>query len=122
MSLSKREFLQVLSAASVAGMGLARYAEADAATAEAGLYDLPPLSGSGTGAGIGLRATGSGFGGRMSGCCRISGAGGSRLTLSTASGAGKAMNLKCSSSQATRMWTATTMPSAAGEGPGRASS
>ena len=48
MSLSKREFLQVLSAASVAGMGLARYADADAATAEAGLYDLPPL---GTGAG-----------------------------------------------------------------------
>ena len=51
MSLSKREFLQVLSAASVAGMGLTRYADADAATAEAGLYDLPPLSGSGTGAG-----------------------------------------------------------------------
>jgi S-sulfosulfanyl-L-cysteine sulfohydrolase len=48
MTLSKREFLQVLSAASVAGMGLARYADADAATAEAGLYDLPPL---GTGAG-----------------------------------------------------------------------
>jgi sulfur-oxidizing protein SoxB len=43
MTLSKREFLQVLSAASVAGMGLARYADADAATAEAGLYDLPPL-------------------------------------------------------------------------------
>jgi sulfur-oxidizing protein SoxB len=48
MTLSKREFLQVLSAASVAGMGLARYADADAATAEAGLYDLPPL-GSGAG-------------------------------------------------------------------------
>jgi sulfur-oxidizing protein SoxB len=48
MSLSKREFLQVLSAASVAGMGLARYENADAATAEQGLYDLPPL---GTGAG-----------------------------------------------------------------------
>jgi S-sulfosulfanyl-L-cysteine sulfohydrolase len=43
MSLSKREFLQVLSAASVAGMGLARYENADAQTAEAGLYDLPPL-------------------------------------------------------------------------------
>ena len=43
MSLSKRDFLQVLSAASVAGMGLARYADADAATAEQGLYDLPPL-------------------------------------------------------------------------------
>ena len=48
MTLSKRDFLQVLSAASVAGMGLARYADADAATAEAGLYDLPPL-GSGAG-------------------------------------------------------------------------
>ncbi|MBE0546315.1 MAG: thiosulfohydrolase SoxB [Rubrivivax sp.] len=48
MTLSKRDFLQVLSAASVAGMGLARYADADAATAEAGLYDLPPL---GAGAG-----------------------------------------------------------------------
>jgi sulfur-oxidizing protein SoxB len=41
MSLSKREFLQVLGAASVAGMGLSRYADADAATAEKGLYDLP---------------------------------------------------------------------------------
>ena len=40
MNLSKREFLQVMSAASVAGMGLARYADADAATAEQGLYDL----------------------------------------------------------------------------------
>ncbi len=48
MSLSKREFLQVLSAATVAGMGLARYENADAATAEEGLYDLPPL-GTGTG-------------------------------------------------------------------------
>ena len=35
--------MQVLSAASVAGMGLARYADADAATAEHGLYDLPPF-------------------------------------------------------------------------------
>jgi len=43
MNLSKREFLQVLAAASVAGMGLARWEHADAATAEAGLYDLPPL-------------------------------------------------------------------------------
>ena len=41
MSLSKREFLQVLGAASAAGMGLARYADADATTAEQGLYDLP---------------------------------------------------------------------------------
>ncbi len=43
MSLSKRDFLQVLAAASAAGMGLARWADADAATAEAALYDLPPL-------------------------------------------------------------------------------
>lgn len=41
MNLSKREFMQVLSAAAVAGMGLARYADADAATSEQGLYDLP---------------------------------------------------------------------------------
>jgi len=41
MNLSKREFLQVLSAASVAGMGLGRWAEADAATAGAALYDVP---------------------------------------------------------------------------------
>ena len=43
MSLSKREFLQVLGAATAAGMGLARYQDADAQTAEAALYDLPPL-------------------------------------------------------------------------------
>jgi len=43
VNLSKREFLQLLSAASVAGMALARYEQAAAATAEAGLYDLPPL-------------------------------------------------------------------------------
>ena len=43
MSLSKREFLQVLSCAAAAGMGLARWADADAATAEQALYDLPPL-------------------------------------------------------------------------------
>jgi len=41
MSLNKREFLQVLGAASAAGMGLGRYANADAATAERGLYELP---------------------------------------------------------------------------------
>ena len=41
MSLSKREFLQMLGAAGVAGMGLARHADADAATAEQALYDLP---------------------------------------------------------------------------------
>jgi sulfur-oxidizing protein SoxB len=48
MSLSKREFLQVLAAASVAGMALGRHADADAAAAEQALYDLPPL-GRGTG-------------------------------------------------------------------------
>jgi len=42
MNLSKREFMQVLGAGAVAGMGLGRWAEADAATAaSAGLYELP---------------------------------------------------------------------------------
>ena len=41
MNLSKREFLQVLSAAGVAGMALGRHAEADAQQAEAALYDVP---------------------------------------------------------------------------------
>lgn len=41
MNLSKREFLQVMGAASVAGMGLARWGEADAAAASEALYDLP---------------------------------------------------------------------------------
>jgi sulfur-oxidizing protein SoxB len=41
MNLSKREFLQVLSAASVAGLGLGRWAQADAATAADKLYDIP---------------------------------------------------------------------------------
>lgn len=43
MHLSRREFLQVMAAAAAAGMALGRHAEADAATAEAGLYDLPPF-------------------------------------------------------------------------------
>ena len=43
MTISKREFLQVLAAASVAGLALGRHAQADAATAEQGLYDLPPF-------------------------------------------------------------------------------
>ena len=43
MNLSKREFFQVLAAASAAGMGLARHADADAATAQQGLYDLKPF-------------------------------------------------------------------------------
>ena len=41
MNLSKRDFLQVMASASAAGMALGRYADADAATAETGLYDLP---------------------------------------------------------------------------------
>ncbi len=41
MSLSKREFLQILGVAGAAGMALARHAEADAATAQAALYDIP---------------------------------------------------------------------------------
>ena len=43
MSLSKREFLQVLAAAGVAGMALGRHAQADAQTAQAGLYDIAPF-------------------------------------------------------------------------------
>ena len=43
MNLSKREFVQVLGAASVAGMGLLRYADADAATAQRDLYDIAPF-------------------------------------------------------------------------------
>jgi sulfur-oxidizing protein SoxB len=41
MNLSKREFLQVLSAAGAAGMALGPWAEADAAAAESALYELP---------------------------------------------------------------------------------
>jgi S-sulfosulfanyl-L-cysteine sulfohydrolase len=41
VNLSKREFFQVLGAASVCGMGLGRWAQADAATAAANLYDMP---------------------------------------------------------------------------------
>jgi S-sulfosulfanyl-L-cysteine sulfohydrolase len=41
MNLSKREFLQVLGAGTVAGMGLGRWANADAATAGDALYDVP---------------------------------------------------------------------------------
>ena len=41
MNLSKRDFLQVMASASAAGMSLGRYADADAATAEKGLYELP---------------------------------------------------------------------------------
>ncbi|MBN9425230.1 MAG: thiosulfohydrolase SoxB [Burkholderiales bacterium] len=40
-TVSRREFLQLLASASAAGMALGRYAEADAATAEQGLYEVP---------------------------------------------------------------------------------
>ena len=43
MALCRRDFLQVLGAASAAGLNLAQHAEADAATAQRGLYDLPPF-------------------------------------------------------------------------------
>jgi S-sulfosulfanyl-L-cysteine sulfohydrolase len=43
MNLSKREFVQMLGAASVAGLALGRHAEADAATAQQGLYDIAPF-------------------------------------------------------------------------------
>jgi len=41
MSISRREFAQALASAAVAGMALGRYAEASAADAEQGLYDVP---------------------------------------------------------------------------------
>ncbi|MEO8059654.1 MAG: thiosulfohydrolase SoxB [Burkholderiales bacterium] len=41
MNLSKRDFLQVMAAATAAGMALGRFADADAATAENALYELP---------------------------------------------------------------------------------
>ena len=40
MNLNKREFMQVLGAGTMAGMGLASYAEAEAASASQGLYDM----------------------------------------------------------------------------------
>jgi S-sulfosulfanyl-L-cysteine sulfohydrolase len=41
MNLSKREFLHLLAAGSAAGMGLGRWANADAASAGEALYDVP---------------------------------------------------------------------------------
>ncbi len=41
MNLSKRDFFQLLSAGTMAGMGMGAYADADAATAANGLYDIP---------------------------------------------------------------------------------
>jgi sulfur-oxidizing protein SoxB len=41
MNLTKREFFQLIGAGTMAGMGMGRYADADAATAANGLYDIP---------------------------------------------------------------------------------
>jgi sulfur-oxidizing protein SoxB len=41
MNLSKREFMQVMGAGTMAGLGMGTYANADAATAANGLYDIP---------------------------------------------------------------------------------
>jgi S-sulfosulfanyl-L-cysteine sulfohydrolase len=41
VNLNTREFLQVLGAGTMAGLGLGAYADADAATAANGLYDIP---------------------------------------------------------------------------------
>ena len=41
MNLTKRDFFQLLGAGTMAGMGLGAYADADAATAANGLYDIP---------------------------------------------------------------------------------
>ena len=41
MNLSTREFMQVMGAGTMAGLGLGAYADADAATASHGLYDIP---------------------------------------------------------------------------------
>ncbi len=41
MNLTKRDFFQLLGAGTMAGMGLGTYADADAATAANGLYDIP---------------------------------------------------------------------------------
>ena len=43
MNLSKREFLQVLGAASAAGLNLGMFSHADAASAQRGLYDIAPF-------------------------------------------------------------------------------
>jgi sulfur-oxidizing protein SoxB len=43
MNLSKREFLQVLGAASAAGLNLGMFSHADAANAQRGLYDIAPF-------------------------------------------------------------------------------
>ena len=41
MNLTKREFMQVLGAGTMAGMGMGAYAQSDVASATNGLYDIP---------------------------------------------------------------------------------
>eukprot|EP01036_Dinobryon_divergens_P001117 gene1117-1464_t len=41
MNLSKREFIQVMGAGTMAGLSMGSFAEASAATAANGLYDIP---------------------------------------------------------------------------------
>ena len=41
MNLTKREFVQVLGAGTLAGMNLGAYAQADTVRSEGALYDLP---------------------------------------------------------------------------------
>ena len=41
MNLTTREFMQILGAGTMAGLGLGAYADADAASASQGLYDIP---------------------------------------------------------------------------------
>ena len=41
MNLTKREFMQVIGAGSVAGLNMQAYAQTDAATAANGLYNIP---------------------------------------------------------------------------------
>ncbi|MEY4490941.1 MAG: Trifunctional nucleotide phosphoesterase protein YfkN precursor, partial [Pseudomonadota bacterium] len=41
MNLTKREFMQVIGAGSMAGLNMQAYAQADAGVAAKGLYDIP---------------------------------------------------------------------------------
>jgi sulfur-oxidizing protein SoxB len=41
MNLTKREFIQLMGAGTMAGMSMGRFSEASAATAANGLYDIP---------------------------------------------------------------------------------
>ena len=41
MNLTKREFMQIIGAGSMAGLNMQAYAQADASVAAKGLYDIP---------------------------------------------------------------------------------